>query len=330
MSRISTIKTVVTTLSVALGVGFIMQYDQAASTESEARSAAADSGAIRTLMMSTNAQGEAVFGVPDVVTTPLLHSQNVQTVVAVDAVYVEFAVPQMGTILATPIEGCNAEITAMPDVAAMVSLAVSVPCATNADFILRHNDLMFTARTDDEGDAVLTVPALTVDATFAVLFNNVEVARVSLDVPDVGMFDRAVLQWKGTHNLQLHALEAGALIGDPGHIWSASVHGAAQAIEGEQGFVVRLGTSDADVPHLAEVYTYPVGRASRDTLTVLQIGVAMTERNCGREVDVMTIQSNMGRSLVAQNISAALPSCDAIDGVVMLRDKFQDVTLALR
>lgn len=330
MSGNSTLKTIAITLSVALGVGFIMQYGQEASSGSDAQVDRADRKAVRTLMMSTNDQGQSVFGVPDVVTTPIAHFENVQAVVAVDAVYTEFSVPQMGTILATPIAGCATTLTAAPEDAAMVSLYLSAPCETDADFVLRHDAMAFTTRTDDDGNASMIVPALAVDATYSVLFDNVELARTTVNVPDVRIYDRVILQWNGSYNLQLHALEAGAVIGDPGHVWSASVQTAKDAVAGEQGFVVRLGTSNADLPRLAEVYTFPAGQGRSETPTVLQLGVAVTEANCGREVDTTTIQTNMGGPLTTRQLGAALPGCDAVGQVTMLRDKFDDITLASR
>ena len=327
MSRISTIKTAATTLAVAMGVGFVMQLSAGDGTAGRAEPAA-DHSAVRTLMMSTNAQGEAVFGVPDVVTTPLPHVENVRKVLAVDVVYTEFAVPAMGTILATPIEGCAATLVGTPEAAAMVSLSLTAPCAQNEDFMLRHETFEISARTDDEGNATLTVPALVPLATYAVLFDNVEHVRTQVDVPDVALFDRAVLQWGGQFNLQLHALEAGASIGDPNHVWSASVHSPDDAIAGIHGFVVRLGTINADIPRLAEVYTYPTGYRDEQTDIVLQIGVAVTEANCGREVDTVIIQSNTGQSIVTEKMGAALPGCGFVGELAMLPGKFQDATLA--
>lgn len=327
MSRISTIKTVATTLAVALGVGFVMQIGANDSVAGDA--AASDRSAVRTLMMSTNAQGEAVFGVPDVVTTPLNHAENVQAVVAVDVVYKEFVVPRMGTILATPIEGCATTLTGVVEEAAMVALYLSAPCAKDDDFVLRHGAFQITARTDENGNAALLVPALKQDADFDVLFDNVAHAELKVTVPDARLFDRAVLQWNGEFNLQLHALESGAAIGDPDHVWSASVHSAADAIAGDDGFVMRFGTTNADFPQLAEVYTYPAGGDPDDT-TLLQVGVAVTAQNCGREVDAFIIQTNEGQPMVTQKMAAALPGCDVIGEVVILPDKFEDLTLASR
>lgn len=327
MSRISTIKTVVTTLAAALGVGFVMQIGASDSTAAD--TVVEDRSAVRTLMMSTNAQGEAVFGVPDVVTTPLNHAENVQAVVAVDVVYTEFAVPQMGAILATPIEGCAVTLTGVVEQAAMVALYLSAPCATNDDFVLRQGAFRITGRTNADGNAALLVPALTEDANFVVLFDNVEHASATFAVPDARLFDRAVLQWNGVFNLQLHAFESGASVGDPDHIWSASVHSAEDAISGEDGFVMRHGTTEADFPHLAEVYTYPAW-GDPDDIIELQVGVAVTEQNCGREVDAFIIQTDDGQPRVTQKITASLPKCDAVGEVVILPGKFEDLTLASR
>lgn len=326
MSRIGTIKTVAITLTVAFGVGFVMQLGDTTAGDA----VDIDRSAVRTLMMSTNAQGEAVFGVPDVVTTPLNHAQNVQTVVAVDVVYTEFAVPRMGAILATPIEGCAATLVAATEEAAMVSLVLSAPCAADEDFVLRHEAFQITARTDSDGQASLTVPALIQDATYVVLFDNVEHARVTLNVPEVQFFDRAVLQWDDIFNLQLHALEAGASIGDPDHVWSASVHSVGDAVAGEAGFVMRYGTTDADIPYLAEVYTYPIGRDAAADATTLQVGVAVTDQNCGREVDAFIIQISGGQPVVTRKIAPVLPGCDAVGQVAMLGDKFENLAAALR
>ena len=328
MSRTSTIKTAALTVSIAFGIGFVMQVGQEGGAAQNPPVEEDDLKAVRVIVLPKDENGDAVFGVPDVVTTPLDHASNRQTVLPVDAVYAEFIVPEMGTILATPVTGCNATLTAVPEDAAMVSLYLAAPCHSGQDFVLRHEALEFTSRTDSEGVASLSVPALAIDATFTALFSNVAHARVSVEVPDVRIYDRAILQWSGQYNLQLHALEGGASIGDPGHVWSASVHSADHAIAGERGFVLRLGVGDADTPRMAEVYTYPAGLTRDEASTVLQLSVAVTESNCGREVDTTTIQTAMGGKLVTRNVSAGLPSCEAVGEGVVFKDKFEDLTIA--
>ncbi len=330
MSRIGTIKSAAMTLSVAFGVGFIMQAGQGEGSAPVVVNQERDLKAVRVMILPKNENGDAVFGVPNIVTTPIDHAVNSRRVLPVDVVYAEFAVPQMGTILATPVAGCTATLTAAPEEAALVSLYLVAPCHQDTDFMLRHEALQFTSRTDEDGVASMVVPALAVDARFTALFGNVEHASVTIDVPDVRIYDRSILQWDGQYNLQLHALEAGAEIGDPGHVWSASMHSAEDAVAGEQGFVMRLGTSDADTPRLAEVYTYPAGHDRSASSTVLQLSVAVNEANCGREVDTVTIQTAMGGPLATRKISAGLPSCEAVGQVVVLQDQFKDLTVAWR
>ena len=127
--------------------------------------------------------------------------------------------------------------------------------------------------------------------------------------------------------MRLHALENGARIGDPGHVWSASLHTAEDARAGRNGFVVYLGDTEAVIPYQAEIYTLPEGRMSRDGGVDLRVGVTVTAENCGREVDAKTIQTNAGQMLVTTEVAMQMPVCDQIGEVAFLRDKFTDLTL---
>lgn len=330
MSRLKTIKTVSSTLMIAVALGFVVQYGESSTEAVRSDDGPSDRSAPRTLMMSTNAQGQAVFGVPDVVTSPLKHAENVQPVVAVDLVYAELDVPRLGAIMATPILGCPTSVTAKRRPAAIVELTVAAPCFGNSDFVIHHEDMLVSAITDRKGVAVVNVPALITNAAFSVAFDNVVQAGVEIFVPELRQYDRAVLQWQSTDNMQLHALEGGADIGDAGHVWSASIHTAEDTRAGRHGFVVYIGTTAAEIPYQAEVYTYPSGSMNRDGLVDLQVGVSVSASNCGREVDAMTIQANAGQTLVKAYIAARMPACDAVGDVVLLGEKFSELTLASR
>lgn len=317
-------------MTIAVAVGFVVQYGETAPRIQAGAESSTYSKAPRTLMMSTNAQGEAVFGVPNVVTTPLAHSNNVQPVVAVDVVYTELDVPQMGTILATPISGCETTLGTERQPAALVELTIEAPCFKDAPFTVRHNGLMFSGVTDRAGAARVTVPVLTTDAMFEVAFNNVVQASAEVFVPELRQYDRAVLQWAGTNNMRLHALEGGAQIGDPGHVWSASVHTAQETRKGLHGFVAYVGSAQGEVPYQAEVYTYPVGQMNKDGAVDLLVGVSVTETNCARKVDAITIQTNGGQTLVTSEVAIQMPGCDRIGEVALIGEKFADLTLAAR
>ncbi len=330
MAGASTMTTIVSTCAIAVGIGFLMQYDEAGPSDEVRAARVSNRTAVQSVMASKNSVGDSVFGVPDVVTTPLAHIYNTQAASAIDATYPETETPMMGTILATPFGACQTELSAVVDVAAMVNLTVNAPCYRNAYFVVLHKGMVFSARTDAAGAANLQIPALSADAAFAVSFDNVEVATATLTVPEAGNYDRTVLQWRSKDNLQLHALEFGASLGELGHVWSASTNSPGMAQMGESGFTVRLGTSVADIPYLAEVYTFPSGLLNRDGVIALQLGVAVSDRNCGREVDATSIRTNAGQMLVLKQLTIAIPACDMAGQLIILPNIFQDVTLAAR
>ena len=332
VSGMSTLKTVLATGAVVLAAGFIMQIAQTSSAgkaETE-KVKTAYQASVTSVMVVNNAKSDSIFGVPDVVTTPLPHKKNLQTVSAVDSFYPERDAPAMGTIQATPIENCPTQLTAVPDVAALVDLEVAAPCHRNAFFVIRHMEMAFSGQTDSDGNASMRAPALASEASFSISFANVEVATTALTVADVGLYDRAVLQWRGKDNLQLHALEFGAKIGDPGHIWSASTTSAELAMKGQRGFITRLGTTEADIPYLAEIYTFPSGLLNRDGAISLAVGAVVTQSNCGREVDAEAIQTNSGSMVVVRDLKIPMPGCDALGKSILLPNMFQDMTLAAR
>lgn len=328
MSRIKTVKSVASTLTIAIAVGFLMQYGDA---DGGAGNAGTDEqlGQMRgTMMLATNPQGEPVFGVPNVVTQPANHAANVRQIVAVDAVYTEFSVPDMGTIMAIPLPGCGTSLTAQRKPAAMVDLVISSPCYQNANFVVEHEGLRFTEWTDSEGKAVIEAPALVAQAKFNVAFDNVQAQSVEVFVPEIRRFDRAVLQWQSKNNVQLHAFVDDAGIGQTGHVWSASSHTPEDARNGTYGFVRYLGSTDGELPYQAEVYTFPADLMNREGNVSLRIGVSVSGQNCEREVDAATIQTNAGEKLLYDSIAIQMPSCDRIGQVDFVDDQFADLTLA--
>lgn len=277
-------------------------------------------------MLVPNAEGTPVFGFPADLVRPVRHDLNTRSTVPVAAVYVEADVPSLGTIMAPPDSNCPAELSARRAADAMVTLSVFLPCVVDRDVMIQHDLVRFSARTDDEGRLETVVPALAVEAEFAIFVDNVEQTRTSIPVPALRNYDRAVLQWRDTGNLQLHAFAAGAGIGDAGHVWSASVQDAA----GSRGFVQRLGTDRADPPYLAEVFTYPRGGWQAASDMALKIGVALTAENCGRTTPVTTFQINRGDLVMRRDMSILLPDCTAAGTVVMLDDRFTPPVQVLR
>lgn len=333
MSRFKTLRTTIATLSVAVAIGLIVQQGEQQYTESNRAAATAAEDAIkapRILMMATNAQGDSVFGVPNTVVAPSDHSANVREVIAVDAVYAELNVPQMGEIQATYVAGCDVTLSAKRQTAAVVTLNIDAPCAENSELVVTHEALRFVTVTDGAGRAAVDVPVLTIDAEFSVSLNNIVHATTSIFAPELRQYDRAVVQWASADNMRLHAFEGNADIGDPGHVWSASIHSAQDVRDGTHGFVVYVGEQDATIPYQAEVYTFPAGQTSSENEVDLQIGVGVTEANCDREIYATIIQSNAGELVVESDISAKMPSCAQQGTIAFLENKFDELTLAAR
>jgi len=326
MSGIGTIKTIASTLTIAAAVGFVVQYGEQSQAGSSTPRDDTAGLAPQTMMMATNENGQAVFGVPDVAMAPTNHAANHQPIVAVDAVYMELAVPELGTVMATPQPDCETRVQSSRQIAAMVEIRIEAPCFEEASFVVAHEGMRVSAVTDRDGRATLQVPALVTNAIFAVFFDNVLQGETRIFVPELRQYDRAVLQWRNENNMRLHALENGAQIGDAGHVWSASIHSAEDTRAGRHGFVLYVGDVAADVPFQAEVYTFPAGQMNRDGGVDLQIGVRLNEDNCGREVDARTIQTNAGGMLVKADIAAQMPSCEQVGEVVFLTDQFADLT----
>jgi hypothetical protein len=327
MSRLKTIKTIASTLTVALSIGFVAQYGETTPDMDGAEVRETYNKAPRSLMLSTNAEGQAVFGVPNIVTTPLDHTANAQRVVAVDSVYTEFDSPHFQSIMALPMSGCNTTFSARREPAALVTLSVSSPCLANESFVISHSGMRVSATTDRRGNAQIVVPALVPNAAFDVTFANILKASTEIFVPELRRYDRAVLQWSTTDNMRLHALENGAQIGEPGHVWSASFHTAEDTRAGKNGFVLFIGDAEAEIPYQAEVYTFPEGQMNRNSGVDLRVGVTVTAANCGREVDAGTIQTNSGQTLVVKEIALQMPACDQVGEVTLIRNKFTNLAV---
>ncbi len=298
--------------AMVLGFGLLLQNSSQANERAVRKASQPTASYVNGVMMARDASGNAVFGVPEAVGAPKsMPIANIQTVAAVDTQFQEMEAPRIGFVPGSPLDGCKSTLSATRQLAAMVQLDIQSPCHTDADFVVWHQGMAFSGRTDDDGNATVRTPALDPNATFIVTFDNVEAARATVMVVDALEYDRAVLQWRGNNNLQLHALEFGATFGDPGHIWSASTQSPELAQQGERGFMMRLGTSDAQLPYWAEIYTFPAGLMNRHGLVALQVGATVTENNCGRDVDAVGIQTNSGRLLVSQDLAVRIPSCDA-------------------
>lgn len=225
---------------------------------------------------------------------------------------------------------CDPGLTATLGAAAMVELTLSAPCSPDAAVVIHHQGMMFTVVTDAAGFASVTVPALTAVSVFVAEFSGGTGAAVSITVPDLANFDRAVLQWQGQGGMELHALEFGAANTDDGHVWAGAARDAAVALAGTGGFMTRLGDDSAETALIAEVYTFPTGSALHDGTIDLSVEAEVTAANCGRDVTAQSIQIVPGTDNAVVDLTMTMPTCDAVGEFLVLNNMFQDLTLAAR
>ena len=320
----------VAALCVGVGLTYFLQGSVKFEPHSVQKAEQPSSANVTGTVVSWGTPSASVFGFPDASHLPHPDATPITTIAGLDDRLRGTRPPQMRFVQAMPTYGCDTELIADRQVAALVSLILVSPCHPNADFVIWHTQMGFSVQTDEDGRADLRVPALVADATFVATLDNLEEANVKVEVPDMRRYDRLVINWHGKDSVHLHALENGATFGDPGHIWSASTQNAERTLHGERGFMMRLGTSEPGMPYLTEIYTFPFGQSNLDSDVSLRVGVAITAENCGRELDLTAIQTDGGRSTIAHEIQIGPLSCDQIGQTVMRDGLFDDVVIASR
>ncbi|NBD30780.1 MAG: hypothetical protein GVY31_12170 [Alphaproteobacteria bacterium] len=213
--------------------------------------------------------------------------------------------------------------------AAMVALEVTAPCHAGSPFVLHHQGMMFSARTDDQGSAMVEVPALAEVAVFIAAFPDGEGSVSTVTVPDFADYDRAVLQWQGETGVMLSAYEFGAGYGDTGHISRENVADVDRAIAGDGGFLVQLGDTSVDEPLLAEVYTFPSEQHDNGAIQLIA-EAEITQGNCGQDIAAQSIQVFPDGNTLALDMAVRMPDCDAVGDYLFLQNMFEDLKLASR
>lgn len=225
---------------------------------------------------------------------------------------------------------CVPEMTARAGQAAMVDLSVSAPCHAGVAFTIHHQGMMFTAKTDGDGVAVMAVPALAEVAVMIAAFEDGNGAVATTAVPDFASYDRAVLQWQGDTAVMLSAYEDGAGFGDAAHIHAANPGNMERVTSAEGGYLVRLGDTETTDALMAEIYTFPTGMLGRAPDVMLAAEAEITSGNCGKEMSAQSIQISPDGGTSALDLTMIMPDCDAVGDFLILQNMFEDLTLAAR
>lgn len=315
----------VSTLAIALGIGFVMQngetadklYGQAAEAPAEAAGASVlDVEAIELTSAEQVATEELA---------PVLPKED--EVVLAAAAAPELVTPEETDVL--PAEpACNISLNARPMAGAMVSLALDAPCQPNERLTVHHSGMLFTETTNEEGGMTIVVPALQEEAVFIVAFAIGDGAVAQTQVADLDAFDRTVLQWRGNNAFSLHAREFGADYGSEGHIWGGSERDLSGIATGDSGFMFQLGDTSAGEPLLAEVYTYPSSRSVKEGTISLSVEAEVTDLNCGAEIEAQTLERQFDGTIKSQDLTLSVPECSAIGDFLVLNNLVSDLKVA--
>ncbi|MCC5975063.1 MAG: hypothetical protein JJT81_13560 [Rubellimicrobium sp.] len=359
MSRIGQIMVACGTFSVALGIGFVMQNGDALAARfsdlpptpangaqpAQATGAVARAGGFDIDSRGAARVAETVRGMHSIaMPQPVMaRSAPIPSVGAEDAAPVVLAALEAqeptdgfdgpGLSLDAP-QGdparCGVTLAATAAPAAMVDLVLDAPCAPDLQATIHHQGMMFSVLTDAAGQARLSVPALAEAAVFVADIAGGDGAVAVVDIPDLQLYDRAILMWQGHDGPEIHALEFGAAYGTPGHVWHNQPGSPGLALAGQGGFLTRLGDPDSASRLMAEVYTYPSGTTARDGVVVFSVEAPVTQENCGRVVVAQTIQLSPGIVPFSRDLELNMPDCDAVGEFLAVRHLLLDLTVAAK
>lgn len=321
--------TVVLTFAAALLIGFVMQYGDAVASRVGIESRAPAAPAQPDLSQEAYTPVIASVVVPQSLQLP---QRGVQTAsfTALDEIPTEETAPFMDAAPIARTPSCEIKLTATPASHATILTELDAPCRPNAIVTFDHEGMSFRLMTDERGQVRVSIPALQAEALVIAAFDDGKGAAAMTGVQDLIMYDRAVLQWQGETDLQLHAREFGAAYGEPGHIWAATMTDPLTSDTGMGGMFTRLGNADLPQSLMAEVYTYPSAMTARDGDISLSVEAEVTARNCGREISAQTIQIRPMLDISKEVMSLTLPECDAMGEFLVLKNMLEDLTLASR
>ncbi|MEM8694323.1 MAG: hypothetical protein AAGG57_20970 [Pseudomonadota bacterium] len=333
MRHVKEIATAVGTLAIAVGIGFVMQSSEAAKERygEAARPVSAPEPNEESLSGNTSTdvllevQEIELTSASDLTVATLPESDgNVHRISAP----LSAELPQQADVLPNA-DKCKVTATAAHADAAMVVLSLDAPCAVNERLTVHHNGMMFTETTDASGQLTVTVPALSEQAVFIMAFPNGDGAVAQIQVPELVGYNRTTLQWRGHAGFELHAREFGADYGQTGHVWSGVDQNTDGMARGENGYVLRLGDAlSTEEPLFAEVYTFPSSASAKSGTIDLSVEAEVTADNCGLQVEAQALEMAGDGDLKTQDLTLAVPGCDAVGSFLVLNNLVADLKVA--
>lgn len=267
------------------------------------------------VMMAVNAQGKPVFGFPDPMPVPQMLRAVAMPVTDVDAAYPEVPAPQLGPLQAVMIGECAVQMSLQPLPLAMVTLSLTAPCQPQSRFVVGHGAISFATVTDSAGKAHMTVPALASPARFSVFQDNLEMVVGTVIVPDKRGYDRVAVHWTTQEDIALHAFSPTA----SDAVASGAVDaGQSKSVMEDRGYLFALRDNAEERPVHLKVFTFPAGYRASSGGIILALSNLLNPHNCGREIDMVVVESLAGAPPRATPVSPRMPGCSQIGHDVFL------------
>lgn len=319
LSRVKRATTIASTFAIALGIGFAMQYGDA-----NAERYTSDAPvAVRAPVLITDYAPLTTMTdfrlKPETIASGNLGSGRDLTIdpdsIKLVALVQEIATENNGTLYsqsqpqAPQQADCDLNAITAPDNHGSILITIVSECRTNAAFSVNHSGMTFTAQTDDEGISSLTVPAMVVDATFFITFEDGKSLATSTYAPSAEQYNRVVFQWEGHQSDYLRTTAALTSV----------------------GMIDRLGAYAGEIPRFAEVYSFPAGLDLEDGLAGIDVIAAVTEHNCGQDLVAESFTIFPGVvDLTFKDIRITLPDCHQTGDIIALKKVLGEQTLALK
>ena len=330
---------VVAILAVALGAGQLMQsLSHSDQTTEVARSETAQK-AVNIQPLAAGSEASPAAAVP-VLDTPRLPETSVAratltgpvppippaAVVDLAAPVLPAAPPPQATAApeVATVDPCAATLDLTNGANAMIGLTLIAPCHPNERVVLKHAGLAITGKTTATGALFVDIPALQKDGQVEVAFKDGSKISSNVEVPEVAEMRRFAVQWQADDAFVIHAFEDDLGYDGPGDVSPANPHHPAPGLPAKGGFLSLLGDATADLPLLAQVYTFPSDPTAKAEVVV---EAPVTEASCGREILAETLFSSGGRVTIS-DLAAAMPGCDAIGDYLVLKNLVPDLNIA--
>lgn len=319
LSRVKRATTIASTFAIALGIGFAMQYGDA-NAERYTSDAPVE---VRTPVLIIDyapltAMTEFTLKAEAVSTGNMGNDYDVSIdpdSIKLVALVQEIASEDSNALFsrsqpqAPQDADCAVNAVTFPDDFGSIVMTVVSECRAHAAFSVNHNGMTFTALTDETGTSSLIVPAMAVDATFFITFEDGKSLTTSTYAPEAERYNRVVFQWEGHESDYL------------------------RATDGVTGFgkIDRFGADAGEIPRFAEVYSFPADIGLADGLSGIDAIAAVTEQNCGQDLVAESFTIFPGIvDLTFKDIRITLPDCHQIGDIIALKKVLGEQTLALK